>query len=50
MACCTSEIGDLRRKVIPASSRWQEYPKRVVGLTDVHSTRILNPVSCYPLP
>jgi hypothetical protein len=38
-----------RRKIMLAAPRWQRYGKRIVGLTDVHSTRILNPVSCYQL-
>ena len=64
MDCFTTEIGKLnrvmmtlwcagdrrrRRKILLAVPRWQKYAKRIVGLSDVHSKRILNPVSCYQL-
>jgi hypothetical protein len=47
--CCTKPGDRKRRPKMLAAPRWQKYGKRIVGLTDVHSTRILNPVSCYQL-
>ena len=48
--CCKNpDDRKRRRKIMLAVPRWQKYGKRIVGLTDVHSTRILNPVSCYQL-
>ncbi|WP_439496182.1 NIPSNAP family protein [Bosea sp. (in: a-proteobacteria)] len=38
-----------RRKVMLADPRWQDYLKRVEGLIDIQTTRILNPVSYSPL-
>lgn len=38
-----------RRKAMLADPRWQDYLKRVDGLLDTQTTRILNPVSYSPL-
>ncbi len=38
-----------RRKAMLADPRWQDYLRRVDGLLDTQTTRILNPVSYSPL-
>lgn len=38
-----------RSKVILAAPRRQEFPKRGDDLADVHSERVVSPVSCYQL-
>jgi hypothetical protein len=38
-----------RRKTMLADPRWQDYLKRVDGLIDIQTTRILNPVAYSPL-
>jgi hypothetical protein len=48
--CCKNPGSrERRRKITLAVPRWQKYGKRIVDLTAVHSTRILNPVSSYQL-
>jgi hypothetical protein len=48
--CCKNpDDRERRRKIMLAAPRWQKYRERIVDLTDVHSTRILNPVACYQL-
>lgn len=44
-------LGDreTRRKTMLADPRWQDYLKRVDGLLDTQTTRILNPVAYSPL-
>jgi hypothetical protein len=37
------------RKIMLAAPLWQDYGKRIVGLTDFQSTPILKPASCYQL-
>jgi hypothetical protein len=38
-----------KRKAMLADPRWQDYLRRVDGLIDIQTTRILNPVSYSPL-
>lgn len=38
-----------KRKAMMADPRWQDYLKRVDGLIDIQTTRILNPVAYSPL-
>jgi hypothetical protein len=47
--CCKNPGDRERRKIALAAPRWQKYGKRIVDLTAVHSTRILNPVFSYQL-
>lgn len=44
-------LGDreVRRKAMLADPEWQAYLKRVDGLLEVQSTRILNPVAYSPM-
>lgn len=44
-------LGDreTRRKAMLADPEWQEYLRRIDGLLDLQTTRILNPVSYSPL-
>jgi hypothetical protein len=40
---------ETRRKAMMADPDWQDYLRRVAGLLDIQTTRILSPVSFSPL-